>query len=933
MTRRNPMASTALYRSLSRAAAMLAVMLLFVPGAPAADDAIPENLRYGIETALKKELGALAAEKDAKGASFKRGTYSEAFKPGEEGTYLVSFHVDTISQAPEGLGRRMKTERFVYTMKPSGNEWVIADKTLKDTYEGLWSIGFGPSEFYEFDRISFDREGLKVTGGKGALYLFQMAGKTAGYRLVADGLSFRYDPPTDAAPYYMAKWDRILREKEKEFVFTPLWFDIDCDPMSCAEIEQGFDGFRKLAGGRDAAPAKLQEIFDEQFEDVEESRQKNPFGGFGREYRDDRSFWQTTIRRDGGKEHSLFMRFDSWEHKEVGFFASGFGFAPLFTYNSEAVRQSGASPYDLELREDADARWYNLQGVNGIVELALNDPTELVGDVTFKLRVKRDTRELPFRISRTSVPSDSKEVKNPKLFVNSIQDGTGNELTWVKVGGFSGLVVFPETLKAGQVVSLRMRFRNLDSIYYLNPTYSAMDRGGWLPFVARFGDMIDEFNLTVRSPARFFVLGIGKKVSDEINADVRTTRWTSSSPVSFPTIIFGEYEMDGTDYQEKPAHLATKLDGSPIPVNVYVDKTSMQGINTKFSREVDVRDTIAAQESGARDIRGKQLNAIAVQASVALDIYKEIFGVDYPYQKLDLVADPLGAFYGQAPASIIYLGFGVFRGEGALIADSNLSKFNKDVVAHEVAHQWWGSSTANLNQGNYWFIESLAEMSSALYVERVYGKQRYLEKVADWRSNILDNELFASVQTNYTEWAGESGFGSVQANIYNKGPYAFHMLRELGGEEKFFEFLGKLAQTMKGEEIVTRDIQQTMEEVYGGNMEWFFDQWIRGVGVPEFSLHWAKRKTEDGKWLVEGVIKQRVVAGKYKQELPGVYYTTAAPITFVTYDGKEFKTPNIGVKGAETKFGPLKVPEEPVQVVFNKNGEILAHDLLVNRDW
>lgn len=916
--------------------AVVAVIVLLSPIAFAADDKIPENVRSGIAAALKKRLSDLASEKDADGNAFKRGSYSQDFRPAADGAYVASFHVNTIEKAPQGLGRRMVTQRFEYTLKPGGQGWTIAGEKLLDTYDRLWAIGFGGDEFYEFDSMVFDREGLKVTAGKGALYPFQLAGKTAGYRVVADGLSYRYQPPSDGESYYGAKWERLLREKEKDFVFAPEWFDLDCDPGSCAEIEKGFAGLRKIAGGQSAIPVGLKKVFDEQWKEWNDNRKENPFGGFRREYRDDRTYWQATLKRAGGKDHVIGITFDDWEYKEVSYFGTfysqAFAYrAPIFNYNAEAVRKSGASPYDLELRDDADSRWYGVKGVTGEVDLALNDPVELIGDVTFTLRIKRDTRELPFNISRTTIPSESKERKNPKLFINSIQDEKGNELTWVKVGAASGLIIFPEPLKTGATISLRMRYRNLDSIYYLNPTYSAMDRGGWLPFT-RFGEMIEKFELTVRSPAKFQVLGVGKKISDQVSGNVRTTKWASSSPVSFPTIIFGEYEMDGTDYQEKPAHVAKKLDGTPIPVNVYVDKTSMQGLNTKWSSEADVRDTMAAQDSGARDIRGKQLNAIAVQASVALDVYKDIYQVDYPFAKLDLVADPLGAFYGQAPASIIYLGFGVFRGEGSLIADSDLSKFNKDVVAHEVAHQWWGSSTVNANQGNYWFVESLAEISSALYVERVYGKKRYIEKVADWRKNILENELFANVQSNYTEWAGESGFGSVQANIYNKGPYAFHMLRETFGDEKFFEFLKRLAQTLKGEEIVTRDIQQVMEEVYGGNMEWFFDQWIRGVGVPEYSFNWTKRKTEDGKWLVEGTIKQRVVAGKYKQEIPGLYFRAVAPITFVTYEGKEFKTPKpLLVQGPETKIPPLKVPEEPVQVIFNKDGEILAHDLVVNQ--
>jgi hypothetical protein len=63
----------------------------------------------------------------------------------------------------------------------------------------------------------------------------------------------------------------------------------------------------------------------------------------------------------------------------------------------------------------------------------------------------------------------------------------------------------------------------------------------------------------------------------------------------------------------------------------------------------------------------------------------------------------------------------------------------------------------------------------------------------------------------------------------------------------------------------------------------------------------------------------------------GVYFTGIVPITVVASKGKEFPA-KIRVQGAETPF-QFKVPEEPVEVVFNKYGEILAHDVLVNRSW
>ena len=154
----------------------------------------------------------------------------------------------------------------------------------------------------------------------------------------------------------------------------------------------------------------------------------------------------------------------------------------------------------------------------------------------------------------------------------------------------------------------------------------------------------------------------------------------------------------------------------------------------------------------------------------------------------------------------------------------------------------------------------------------------------------------------------------------------------------------KQAAEFADKQIVTLDIQRVAEEAFGGNMDWFFDEWIRGVGLPQYSLLYDVRQTEDGKYLLEGRIKQRVLAGKKNIELPGVYFKTRAFLTFEFADGKQMRWPakpkNPGeqekmfiVDGAETPLPKIKLPEKPVAVYFNKDGEILAHEILINRSW
>ncbi len=954
MSYRNVRASYALIIGALAAALVIAVS----PAICATDATVPPGVQQGIEEVLKKRAGDLLNQKDSDGVSKKRGTYSKSYRKVDDSTYLATFHVDTVEPSPDDPKTdRLRTERYELTLKGfAGTPWKVAKEDLKETSASLYRGWSGAGEFYRFDKLAFEREGLKVTATNGLLWMVNRQGKPQGLTLYADDLTYGYTPPTDTGYYGLIK-TRIVKEHSDDLVFKPERLEMACDATTCAALFPTiFTGLKKVEaadkeGGSSGNAQAFRDGFDKDIKDIEKNRKDNPFSGFWLMPEEDRRYWTVRIKRSGAKDHYITLSYDNWEPWEVRAYATGFGaFAlfgpygpiygqPLFAYYSQDVRGGSIPPIDLERRDDSDSRDFELDTLKGAVDIGLDENLELSGDITYGLTTKRELGYLPFAIARANVSSDVADAKNPRLFVNSIQDGSGNELTWVRRGPYDGLVIFPKPVPGGTKMTLRMRFTSLDSIRKVNPSFSAMDRGGWLPFV-RFADFIDKLDLTVRTPERFTVLGIGRKVSDEAADGIRTTRWTADNPVSFPTIIFGDYLSAVSD------HIVKKSDGTPIPVTVYVDKVSTQALDTKIldtkgtqGSMSDAQELGEAYQSGARDIRGKQLGPIAVQAAVAIELYQQIYGIDYPYAKLDLVADPLGSFYGQAPSSIIYLGFGVFRGEGQVAAGgmfgggSNIAKFNKDVVAHETGHQWWGSVICNANQRNYWFVETLAEVSSALYVEKVFGRKKYDEKVAIWRDNVMKFDQVTSVQNNYTVWGGEDGFRSVQSNIYNKGPYAFHIFRETFGDEKFFAFLKELAQELQHKEIVTRDIQDVMEKVVGGNMDWFFDQWIRGIGKPQYALNYTTRKNEQGKWIVEGTIKQRVVYGKYRDVMPGVYYRGVAPLTFVTPDGKERKSAKpILVQGAETPFRVI-VADEPAQVFFNKDGEILAEDTLINRSW
>ena len=203
----------------------------------------------------------------------------------------------------------------------------------------------------------------------------------------------------------------------------------------------------------------------------------------------------------------------------------------------------------------------------------------------------------------------------------------------------------------------------------------------------------------------------------------------------------------------------------------------------------------------------------------------------------------------------------------------------------------------------------------------------YKQHVKAWRKKILEADLQVSVQDAPVLWSSHAPGGGYQAAVYAQGPYMFHIMRNTFGDEKFFAFLKAMAQNLQGTSIVTRDIQKEAEKSFNMSMEDFFNQWIRGVGLPFYTVKYKTRRLEDGSYLVEGAVHQQILVGPDKEVLPDTYYVA---VVRMTIDGKKGKAyaKTLVVDGPETKF-QVKVPEQPQGIHLNDQGEVLAYDIVM----
>jgi hypothetical protein len=895
---------------------------------------------------VKEWVKKIDDTKNADGAKTKYATYSKSPRKVDDGTWLVTVHVNTAEPG------RQVTERYDLTVKhgADGKSWTVADAKVVDTYVGLFR--WTDTRCHPFDKFSFKREGLEISAGAGEMCEDVTEGEVLAFVVHGASMTYQYAPPQHAMTLptghdYYAVHRLLARDHSPELSVQPAAFHFACDAQTCKDlIAESFTGLKQptadapsLEGGTQL-PAWVKPLYDRRAKE----RKADAFAHFREKDYPGHRYYFAFVSRDlqpldyGILDQALpgsgvLLTCDNWAGWEVEFSV----YPPrvdqpetlagtVFGYYTEATLKAN-TPEQLERREDIDARWHEVDSVKGTVEMALADPETLAARLAIGIKLKQSVRDLPFSIIAFRETRTLSRNKPAPLFVNSIRLD-GQELTWVRTGGSSGRVVLPKEMPAGSKLTLEMDYSTRAIIQY-TPSFSYLSRFGWMPLV-RFGDFIDEFDLTVKSPSKYEIIGIGQRTSEKTEGDVLISQWKASQPVVFPSIIFGKYRSD------KPKFDAKKIDGTVIPVTVHVDDDSFT----------------------TWDIRPDSLRPIAEQAANSINLYTELSGIDYPYGELNLVNDPQGFLYGQSPSSLIYLGSGVFRGEGFLaslgFADStSIAKFLKSVVAHEVGHQWWGSRVSNANQRNYWFVESLAEYFSAVYLEAAFGWKEYMQQVDEWRRNILKTQMKTGVQNASSLYAGEDGFRSYQSSVYSKGPYAFHILRETfkgegprgpdTADKRFFEALKRMTQTLSQKrEIVTLDIQNAAEDAFAivdadgtrkpVDLDWFFDQWIRGVGLPQFDLDYTTRKTEDGGWVVEGRVRQRVVLGtKGKNELiAGQAYRGRSSITVIGRDKKEYPYRLI-VNGAETPFA-FKVPVEPRDVILNRNGEVLALDPVTPAD-
>ena len=179
----------------------------------------------------------------------------------------------------------------------------------------------------------------------------------------------------------------------------------------------------------------------------------------------------------------------------------------------------------------------------------------------------------------------------------------------------------------------------------------------------------------------------------------------------------------------------------------------------------------------------------------------------------------------------------IFYAERAIRGDGMM----EELIAHEIAHQWFGNSATESDWEHLWLSEGFATYMTHLYIENKYGEERFKDELGKDRQTVFhfyDQHVLPVVDTLSTDLLFR-----LNANAYQRGAWVLHMLRSELGTDAFWKGIQQYYSEYDYSNATTDEFIEVMEQSSGKDLSQFTTQWLRTGVLPELKLSWKlKRK-------------------------------------------------------------------------------------------
>ena len=201
------------------------------------------------------------------------------------------------------------------------------------------------------------------------------------------------------------------------------------------------------------------------------------------------------------------------------------------------------------------------------------------------------------------------------------------------------------------------------------------------------------------------------------------------------------------------------------------------------------------------------------------------------------------------------------------------------IVAHELAHQWWGDLLTCRDWSHGWLNEGFATYSELLFREFDLGVDEFRYGVYQ-DAGIYFGEDSGHYRRPIVNNVYNQPVDLFDRHLYEKGALVLHMLRGVLGDGGFWKALNHYCVTNQGRNVVTEDLQKAIEDSTGRNLDWFFHQWVFKGGHPEFKV--AYKWDEESNSAELTVSQNQAVddlTGLFRTSVQAVFYTESGSVS------------------------------------------------------
>jgi len=454
-------------------------------------------------------------------------------------------------------------------------------------------------------------------------------------------------------------------------------------------------------------------------------------------------------------------------------------------------------------------------------------------------------------------------------------DGAAAPVNFINDGQAIDVLIGGNPLPAGGTARLRIEYSITNpksGLHFFAPSEAepdvpyalwsqgeSIDNRYWVPCFDHPNEM-QTTEMTVTTAAGNEVISNGRLVSKKTDKPGAVTfHWLQDKPhvAYLMTLVVGEFHVEQETWRGKP-------------VTYYVPQKHRADVKRSFGNTVEM-----------------------------LEHFSTIIGVEYPWDKYAQVCvEQYGG--GMENTSATTLGPGTLHDERA-----HLDFSSDGLVAHELAHQWFGDLVTCKDWSHLWLNEGFATYFSAVWDEHDLGRDEYDYSISQNMERAIEGGKDRPVVDRGYENPGDM----FDSRSYPKGSAILHMLRHRVGDAMFWGAVKRYLTAHAHQPVETSDFRQALEAQTGRSLERFFHDWTERPGAPKVDVTYEWMEKDK---LAQIVVRQTQEAEVFHFPIEVEFHVDGAPPTYFRED--------ISDKD-RTLFVPLTM--NPTMVLVDPNCAVL----------